>query len=253
MYSDPMLSPAVTAALIVALGALVFVVSLLFVGARREVRRALARKEDLKLALAEHSASLNDAIERAEQANRRVRDLERFDGLTGVANKIAFLESVEGEWRRGRREKTPLALVFVAVDRFDDFDRTYGSVKGDECLRRVAAVLSTGIFRAGDAVGRWSEEWFAVLLPRTEPEGAETVARRLAADLKSLAVPHAGSSSGETVSLSAGVAAAIPGKGSFDELLGAAEAALEEALESGTGRVVVSGRFPAAPEVPARV
>lgn len=237
------LSSNVVVGIALALAVAAFLVSAAAVGrVKRDYRKARAREEELERALAERSAHLQEAVERAEEANRRLTDVERHDGLTRLANRAAFLEAVEMEWRRGRREKTSLAVVFLAVDAFPEFDRTFGSAAGDDCLRRVAAVLGTGLRRAGDLVARWGEERFVVVLPSTGLEGATAVAERLAADLDGVAIPHAGPAPGATVSLSAGVAAAVPGKGHFDELVAAAEATLGEARRRGIRQVVTSSR-----------
>jgi two-component system, chemotaxis family, response regulator WspR len=237
------ISPAVVVGIILALTVAAFLVSAAELArVKRDYRKARAREEELERALAERSAHLRDAVEQAENANRRLTDVERHDGLTGLANRVAFLEAVETEWRRGRREKTSLAVVFLAVDAFPDFDRTFGSAAGDDCLRGVAAVLGTGLRRAGDLVGRWGEEKFVVVLPSTGLEGATAVAGRLVADLDAVAIPYAGPARGATVSLSAGIAAVVPGKGRSDELVAAAKAALGEARRRGIRQVVTSSR-----------
>ena len=240
MQAESSVGPAFVTLLIVGLGALVVVLGAMAVRARRDVRRVQARKEDLKAALAERTASLREAVERAERANHRVQNLERVDGLTGAANQIAFLEAAESEWRRGKRDKAPVAVALVAVDGFGDLDQAFGSTQGDECLRRVGAVLTTGVFRAGDLVGRWGGDRFAILLPATAAEGAAAVARRLSGDLDSVAIPRSGSASGATLSFSAAVAAAVPGKGRVEDLLASAEAALEEAMRRGPRQIVTA-------------
>ncbi len=234
------LSPIVIVGAAVALGAVaLLVVAAASAGrARREHEKVRAREEELERLLLERSASLHDAVERAEEANRRLQGVERHDRLTGLASRDAFLEAVEMEWKRGRREKTPLAVLFLGIDGFSDIDRRLGSGAGDDCLRHVAAVLGTGLRRAGDLVGRWGEERFAVVLPATGMEGAGAVAKRLLADLDALAAP--GAVAGATVSMSAGIAAVVPGRGHSGELVAAAEAALGEARRRGPRQVAAA-------------
>ena len=237
-----LLSPSVVLALILVLAAtLLVVVLVVLVKHRRDSQAARDRQAEMERAWAERALHLEGAVAAAESEIRRLRDLDRHDGLTGVANRATFFEAFRVEWRRNRREATPLAAVFFAVDGFKTIDRSQGSDAGDDCLRSVAAVLSTGLRRAGDIVGRWGEERFVVALPNTTLEGATAVARRLAADVEAFSMPGA-TAKGDvsTVTLSAGLAATVPVKGDPEPLLAAAEAALAAALSRGPRQVVVA-------------
>jgi diguanylate cyclase (GGDEF)-like protein len=205
---------------------------------RRFGRVARDRERDLTRKLEERAADHLAAVERADEAHRRLKDLIRHDALTGLSNRTTLLESFSTEWRRCRRDQTPLSILFFAVDFFEEFDSTYGSEAGDECLRRVAAVPSAGVRRAGDVAARWGGEGFVVLLPSTDPAGAEIVARRLLADLDLIAIPHNRPAEGAVVTMSVGVATELPGKGGGDHLLESAEVALRQARSHG-GRQMV--------------
>lgn len=196
---------------------------------RRDARAAKARQAELERALEERSLHLKEAVEAAEAASLRLRDLEMHDGLTGVFNRAAFLEAYRVEWRRCRRDKMPLSVVFLVVDGFERFDRTFASDAGDDCLRRVAAVVSTGLYRAGDLVGRWGEDRFVLALPATDSRGAAAVASRLEADVETMAIPSGAQGSESTITLNAGIATVIPADGDHASLLAAGETALESA------------------------
>src|ERR1035437_3104453 len=93
------ISPAVVVGIILALAVTAFLVSAAALArVKRDYRKARAREEELERALVERSAHLQEAVERAEEASRRLTDVERHDGLTGLANRVAFLEAVETEW-----------------------------------------------------------------------------------------------------------------------------------------------------------
>lgn len=234
-----LLSPSVVLALIlVPAGTLLVVALAVLAKHRRESQAARARQAELERAWEARTLHLEGAVAAAESEIRRLRDLDRRDGLTGVANRATFLEAFRVEWRRNRREATPLSAIFFAVDGFTTFDRSQDSDAGDDCLRSVAAVLSTGLRRAGDIVGRWEAERFVVALPNTGVEGATAVARRLAAEVESISIPGATAGNVATVTLSAGLAATVPGKGDPEPLLAAAEAALTAALSRGPRQVV---------------
>ena len=225
-------------ALLVGLGAAAYGVRL---GQMR--RRAI----DLERIVEEKTRDLEEAKARIEEANRRLEESLRRDLVTGVPNRLYFDEALESEWRRGRRNGTELAVIFFDIDHFKDFNDAFGHQAGDDCLKGVATVLSKGALRAGQLVARWGGEEFVALLPETDLAGAATVASRLLEDLDRLAIPHVSPVPGSTLSISAGVAAMVPGPGRPDELLAAADAALYEAKRLGRHRVVRSDQVAAPP------
>ena len=209
--------------------------------ALRALRRWQERREEkLNRLIEEKTRDLAEAKERAEEANRRLEKMLRHDLLTDVANRLHFNEMLQTEWRRARRSGDSLAVVFFDIDYFKPFNDAFGHQAGDECLRRVAAVLADGFQRAGSLVARWGGEEFVVLLPSTDLESAARAAQRILENLDALAIPHVAPAPGQTVTISAGVAATIPGEGTAESLLAAADAALYEAKRTGRNRVVRS-------------
>lgn len=139
-------------------------------------------------------------------ASAELRRLNAVDPLTGVANRRAFEEAMDREWRRAMRNQTPLSILMIDVDFFKRYNDTYGHVAGDECLRMLAEVLSMAVKRAGDMVTRYGGEEFVVLLPNTGASDARRVAQRLCQGVSDLGIPHAGSDVAEHVTISVGVA-----------------------------------------------
>jgi diguanylate cyclase (GGDEF)-like protein len=134
-----------------------------------------------------------------------LRRIATIDTMTGVPNRRRFDESLEREWRRGRRSSDPLALLMIDVDHFKLFNDRYGHPAGDTCLRLVAqAVLATSS-RPADLVARYGGEEFAVLLPQTQRGGAEHVARGVLRAVEALGIVHEGSSTARHVTVSVGV------------------------------------------------
>jgi diguanylate cyclase (GGDEF)-like protein len=214
-------------------------------GLFRALRRwQLRREERLNALIDAKTRDLAEAKERAEDANRRLEDLLRHDLLTGVANRLHFNEMLESEWRRAGRKGDLLAAAFFDIDHFKAYNDAFGHQAGDECLRRVATVLADGFRRAGSVVARWGGEEFVVLLPSSTLDGAESAAQRTLLALEALAIPHVVPTTGHPVTMSAGVAAIVPGEGTAEVLLAAADAALYEAKRQGRNRVVRSVRPP---------
>ncbi len=175
----------------------------------------------------------NQTDELKKQADR--------DELTGLANRRSLLAALNEEWRRMAREKNPLSVIMCDVDRFKAYNDTYGHAAGDECLTSVAAVLDAHTRRAGDLAARYGGEEFLVVLPGTPLQAAAQIAERIRTEIAGLDIAHESSDIAAYLTISLGVATAVPGPGSsIDILLKAADDALYAAKEAGRNRVTTA-------------
>jgi diguanylate cyclase (GGDEF)-like protein/PAS domain S-box-containing protein len=167
--------------------------------------------------------------------------LASLDGLTALANRRVFDETIEREWRRAMRERTPLGLLLMDIDMFKNYNDALGHPAGDDCLRRVARCLAEVVQRPGDLVARYGGEEFVALLPITDEAGAQHIAHRIAEAVAKCAVAHPASTVGPLVTLSVGIASMVPIPNSDPEILiGAADGALYEAKRKGRNRVEIA-------------
>ena len=163
-----------------------------------------------------------------------LRALTLTDALTGVANRRAFDERLDAEWRRCARAGLPVALVLVDVDHFKLYNDHYGHQAGDACLVQVGAAMRRVAGRPQDLVARYGGEEFAFLLPQLDAQGAAGVARKLRAEMAQLAAPHAHSPTADVLTLSMGIASLVPRDGqSSGTLVRAADAQLYLAKTDG--------------------
>jgi diguanylate cyclase (GGDEF)-like protein len=173
-----------------------------------------------------------------QEANRALQRLSMVDGLTGVANRRTFDETLALEWRRAVRSGDSLALLLLDIDCFKAYNDAYGHLQGDAVLRRVAEALRDTVHRAGDLVARYGGEEFAAVLPRLDPAAAHRLAELARERIAKLAIPHARSLAGDRLTVSVGVAAAVPAAGgAAAELVAAADRALYRAKAEGRDRV----------------
>ncbi len=198
-----------------------------------------------QLAGAIHLTTVNQELEAANErlrdANRRLERLSSLDALTGIANRRAFDEVLETEWRRAARAGTPLSLVIADIDCFKRFNDGYGHRRGDDTLAAVARALQESLHRAGDFVARYGGEEFVVLLPGTDGARAAAFAETLRARVEGLGIAHERSPTAPVVTASLGVASVVPAKGvAASTLIDAADRALYRAKEAGRNRVAVA-------------
>lgn len=185
---------------------------------KARVRSVLKMKEEMdkRIAREKELAQLNKSLERA---NQKLQAISNTDGLTGIANRRLFDQAFEKEWRRCMRERQPLSLVMGDIDFFKAYNDHYGHLEGDQCLRRIALVLSRCIKRPADMVARYGGEEFIALLPNTDCAGAEEVAQTMRLKVIAAHMEHADSSIESFVTISLGTATAVPASGQDSSLL----------------------------------
>jgi two-component system, cell cycle response regulator len=163
-------------------------------------------------------------------SNRRLEELSRTDGLTGVANRRAFDAELTTRFEHARRYGRPLALLMIDIDHFKKVNDTFGHQAGDLVLERIARVLQRTT-RQSDFVARFGGEEFVVLLPETPLLEGLRVAEKIRAAVAAEDLPT-------HVTVSVGVATIEqPELDSPDALVAAADAALYRAKRSGRNRV----------------
>ncbi|MBN2311793.1 MAG: diguanylate cyclase [Candidatus Hydrogenedentes bacterium] len=172
-----------------------------------------------------------------------LRRLSQCDGLTGVANRRYFDETLKMRCDHSAHNGDAISLILADVDFFKPFNDTYGHQAGDLCLRRVAGALASGTRGPDDLVARYGGEEFAVVLPGADAELARAVAERLKVHVADMGIPHGHSSASEVVTISVGVATcrAADGDISPELLVRQADSALYEAKGAGRNCVRVAG------------
>jgi diguanylate cyclase (GGDEF)-like protein len=203
------------------------------------VRAALRLKHELDRRK-ERERDLLELTERFRGRNEELRQLAVLDDLTGIPNRRAFNLIFRQEWSRCARERASLAVILGDVDWFKAFNDTFGHIRGDDCLTRVATALLDPVRRAGDFVARFGGEEFVVLLPNTDGDGAVAIAEALRQGVEKLDLEHPGSAYGR-VTMSFGVAVTVPDPaGDPSDLITAADGALYRAKGAGRNRIVTA-------------
>jgi diguanylate cyclase (GGDEF)-like protein len=178
-------------------------------------------------------ARVHSRLERARLARERA---ER-DSLTGLLLRRPFLESLQARLAEAQRQRRPLALGFLDVDRFKKINDTHGHLAGDRVLMQMGRLLSR-CFRKEDLRCRWGGEEFVVVLMGETGEGAKTVLGRMASELAKLEFQ---SDKGEPfqVTFSGGVAVAPRDGMTLDALLRMADERMYRAKAAGGNRIEI--------------
>jgi diguanylate cyclase (GGDEF)-like protein/PAS domain S-box-containing protein len=157
------------------------------------------------------------------------------DALTGLPNRMLFVDRLEHAITRLERHPCQVAVLFVDLDRFKLVNDAVGHGGGDEVLTETAARLREAV-RPEDTVARFGGDEFTVLCEDGTDDTAALVARRV---LEAFAVPF--NVGGRTFELSASVGARITSKATAvaEDLLRDADIALYDAKQAGRGRVAL--------------
>jgi diguanylate cyclase (GGDEF)-like protein/PAS domain S-box-containing protein len=192
---------------------------------------AIAR-EGVRRLVGSHS----DVTARKEAELSLVHD-SLHDALTGLPNRVLFLDRLEHALQRGRRSSAaPFAAMYVDLDRFKQINDALGHLAGDELLVRFADVLRD-VIRPGDTAARLGGDEFAVLLEDVHSEDdAATVAQRI---LDRLRQPFLVDDTEVYTSASIGIAMGQTRYTSTTEVIRHADAALYRAKRDGRGRLQV--------------
>jgi len=168
---------------------------------------------------------------------RTINNISTTDQLTGVPNRRGFDKLLNREWGRAARERMPLSILFIDVDKFKIYNDTYGHKQGDLALQSVAGTIESSLKRSSDCTARWGGEEFAVLLSNTGLSGALKIAEKIRANIEQSTISLV---SGDVtkVTASIGVNTLTPAKNcSLNDFIVQADKALYTAKETGRNRV----------------
>ncbi len=194
-----------------------------------EVDEQVVRAAADLLAVAVDRAHLATLIsERSEWFER----IAHTDPLTGLANRRTFDRMLELELARAGRQGGEVSVAVFDVDAFGAINAAAGHETGDDILRQVAAVLAESV-RLVDTIARYGGDEFVLIAPGS---AGSTVARRVLDRIARLEPVN-----GQVISVSAGIARFPVDGTSPDELLAAAQAALETARAAGPGQIATTG------------
>lgn len=177
------------------------------------------------------------ALSRVAQLRRQLLDLEQrleqesnTDNLTGMANRRNFVQLLGNEISRAKRHGTALSLAYIGIDNIQQLYAEQSSEQVDNIIRRIAHFCAENL-RQGDTLGRISAEDFCLCMPHTDINGAQAACDRYRDGLAQL--DFSDFDAEIHLSASLGVTAYHADTDSLMALLGRAEAAMQQARQTG--------------------
>ncbi|EMV7408062.1 MULTISPECIES: diguanylate cyclase AdrA [Enterobacter] len=175
------------------------------------------------------------AIRLAEH-KRRLELMSTRDGMTGVFNRRYWETLLRNEFEHCRRSQRTATILLIDIDHFKSVNDTWGHDVGDEAIIAITRQLQLTL-RAGDYIGRFGGDEFAVIMSGTTSESAIAAMSRVHERLTKLSLRGAPAA---RLRISVGVAPWGPQFGHYREWLKAADVALYKAKNAGRGRTEVA-------------
>ncbi|MBI3283392.1 MAG: EAL domain-containing protein [Burkholderiales bacterium] len=181
-----------------------------------------------------HFAVLSQRVRRVIDANRaekRIRHLAYSDVLTGLPNRILFVDEPRLAIEQARKAGESLAVLFLDLDRFKYVNDTLGHDVGDQLLLSVAQRLRRSV-RGTDCVARLGGDEFTLVLANVDAAGAAVVVKNIC---RTLATPFAINGHDIFVTASVGISLYPTDGADVNTLLKHADTAMYRAKKTRTG------------------
>ncbi|PKF63376.1 diguanylate cyclase response regulator [Psychromonas sp. psych-6C06] len=171
-----------------------------------------------------------------------LENLAHKDSLTGLDNRRSFDEQLAIEFKRSRRENTPLTIVMIDIDQFKKYNDHFGHVEGDMCLKNIASILMQTARRPTDFVARYGGEEFAFIFPDTDQQGAQVLLSQLLKNIENVGIVHSPEAQYGHVTISIGYSTYLPDqakkKNSVDwKVVNVADQALYQSKQNGRNQM----------------
>ncbi|NET00173.1 MAG: diguanylate cyclase [Sphaerospermopsis sp. SIO1G1] len=176
----------------------------------------------------EHRQLINDLV----SSNQSLQPVMIFDPVTQIAHRKTFDEYLNIQWKQLDKEQSPLSLLLCNFDFSLQIDNTLQ----DKILQQVAQVTKSITKRSGDFVARYENYKFAIILPKTDSQGAIYLGKLMREQVEQVKLNNPELTDGKNFSLSIGVATIVPSKKMIPQsLIDLVEQAIYKSKLSGKG------------------
>lgn len=182
--------------------------------------------------------------QKLQEANKLLSRLSYMDGLTGVANRRYFDDTLHKEWSTAIESLAPMTLVMMDIDYFKNYNDTYGHVIGDLCLQTIAqGVNNLFLEHSSCTFCRYGGEEFTLIMPDATSETGLQAAQKIKDTVAALHLKHKSSRIADIVTLSMGIATMYPNKTTIpDSLIKEADSALYQSKLRGRNTISINDK-----------
>lgn len=174
-------------------------------------------------------------------AELKVEKLSMIDPLTSISNRRHFNNIFDLEYKRCQRENKYLCVAMIDIDYFKLLNDRYGHQEGDNCLKKVAAVLKNNTKRASDFSARYGGEEFILIVSNSSSEDFLKLLKKIKNDIAKLKIENIDSPIDKYLTVSIGATAQIPNKtNSKESIIKKADDNLYKIKESGRDKIFIN-------------
>ena len=155
-----------------------------------QAQRSLVEKEkELALLNYKDKKKLEDIVSKRTQEllqiNKKLEEISVTDKLTQLYNRVKIDKELLYALEYAERYESPFSLILLDIDFFKSVNDEHGHLVGDTILIEFANILKFSI-RNTDFVGRWGGEEFLVICPKTDKEGAISLAKHIQTQIRNI-------------------------------------------------------------------
>ncbi|MBL8079432.1 MAG: diguanylate cyclase [Anaerolineales bacterium] len=199
------------------------------------VRIIVIRNEKGKITGVFEIMNDNKVLISIHQQNKKTDQTVLLDSGTGIGNRAHIELKIRNALEESQLSGIPMGILFIDIDKFKDFNDTYGHLTGDKVLRFVANTLRQNL-RTSDSCGRWGGEEFIVLVLDSNLDGLMKIAEKLRRLVESGGINEGEKELHTTISIGATVAT---GTDTLNSLLERADKLMYQSKEAGRNRTTV--------------
>jgi len=180
------------------------------------------------------SLSMEKSMEEIKKINEQLIIISVTDPLTGLSNRRFVEDHLKRELKLLERTGDNLTVLMLDIDRFKEYNDTYGHIAGDEALKQLAEIMTANV-RVTDIVSRFGGEEFLICMGHTTRGGGKNAAQKLRRAVEDNLFRLKDQETRITASI--GIATAPDDGTTIEPLVDAADKAMYAAKDAGRNRV----------------